>query len=157
LSSVVQRLQAGGVPTRSGKGCWRGGTVRHILRNPVYVGLACGNRFQVVPARARQSAMRPAGSGQSHVTRPEAEWITIPVPALVTQEADSWALGSTRVQRRRPPVESRKVLADCLTGDGQQNLGSCDRPGARSSAPISSPGTSWESAPTTSAGACSAR
>jgi site-specific DNA recombinase len=122
LYSVVQRLQAGGAPTPSGKGCWRGGTVRHILRNPVYVGLACGNRFQVVPARTRQSAMRPVGSGQSHVTRPEAEWITIPVPALVTQEdfdAVQAKLGQNQQRARRNNRSYQYLLRGLL------NCGRC--------------------------------
>ena len=38
------------------------------------------------PARHRKSALRPVGPGASHQPAPPTEWITIPVPAIVSQE-----------------------------------------------------------------------
>jgi site-specific DNA recombinase len=57
------------------------------LRNPSYAGRAVSNRTQVAPARGRKSAMLPAGPGVSHAPRPEEDWITVPVPAIVSEEA----------------------------------------------------------------------
>src|SRR6266567_3760017 len=42
---------------------------------------------EVAPARGRKSAMLPAGPGVSHAPRPEEDWITVPVPAIVSEEA----------------------------------------------------------------------
>ena len=86
LHGLVKRLRETAVPTPSGRGCWRGGTVRNILRNPAYAGQACGNRYQCIPARQRSSALRPTGKGISHRLRPEDEWVTIAVPPLVSRE-----------------------------------------------------------------------
>jgi site-specific DNA recombinase len=61
-------------------------SVRGILRNPAYAGRALSNRTQVAPARRRKSAMLPAGPGISHAPRPEPEWITVPVPPIVSEE-----------------------------------------------------------------------
>ena len=60
--------------------------MRGILRNPAYAGRALTNRTQVAPARGRKSAMLPAGPGVSHAPRPEQDWITVPVPAIVSEE-----------------------------------------------------------------------
>ncbi len=48
--------------------------------------MAYANRFQTIPAKQRVSALKPVGPGQSYVLRPEAEWIGIPIPAIVTAE-----------------------------------------------------------------------
>lgn len=86
LHRLVKRLRETAVPTPSGRGCWRGGTVRNILRNPAYAGQACGNRYRCIPAHQRSSALRPTGQGISHRLRPEDEWVTIAVPPLVSRE-----------------------------------------------------------------------
>ena len=44
------------------------------------------NRTQAAPARMRHLPLLPIGRGDSHAPRPEQEWITIPVPALVEEE-----------------------------------------------------------------------
>ncbi len=85
LHRLVKRLRETAVPTPSGRGCWRGGTVRNILRNPAYAGQACGNRYRCIPAHQRSSALRPTGKGISHRLRPEDEWVTIAVPPLVSR------------------------------------------------------------------------
>ena len=61
--------------------------MRGILRNPSYAGRALSNRTQVAPARGRKSAMLPAGPGVSHAPRPEEDWIAVPVPPIVSEEA----------------------------------------------------------------------
>jgi site-specific DNA recombinase len=83
---LARRLTDLGVPTPMGKPRWNVASVRGILRNPAYAGRALTNRTQVVPSRQRKSAMRPAGPGQSHAPRPEQDWITVPVPAIVSED-----------------------------------------------------------------------
>jgi site-specific DNA recombinase len=84
---LARRLTELGVPTPRGGPRWNTASVRGILRNPSYAGRALSNRTQVAPARGRKSAMLPAGPGISHAPRPEEDWITVPVPAIVSEEA----------------------------------------------------------------------
>ena len=84
---LARRLTDLGVPTPRGGPRWNTASVRGILRNPAYAGRALSNRTQVAPARGRKSAMLPAGPGVSHAPRPEEDWITVPVPAIVSEEA----------------------------------------------------------------------
>jgi len=84
---LARRLTDLGVPTPRGGPRWNTASVRGILRNPSYAGRAVSNRTQVAPARGRKSAMLPAGPGVSHAPRPEEDWITVPVPPIVSEEA----------------------------------------------------------------------
>jgi site-specific DNA recombinase len=84
---LARRLTDLGVPTPRGGPRWNTASVRGILRNPAYAGRALSNRTQVAPARRRKSAMLPAGPGLSHAPRPEEDWITVPVPPIVCEEA----------------------------------------------------------------------
>jgi site-specific DNA recombinase len=83
---LAARLTDLGVPTPRGGPRWNVASVRGILRNPAYAGRALTSRTQVAPARQRKSAMLPAGPGVSHAPRPEQDWITVPVPAIVSEE-----------------------------------------------------------------------
>jgi site-specific DNA recombinase len=83
---LARRLTDLGVATPMGKPRWNVASVRGILRNPAYTGRALTNRTQVAPARRRKSAMLPAGPGVSHAPRPEEDWITVPVPQIVSAE-----------------------------------------------------------------------
>jgi site-specific DNA recombinase len=83
---LARRLTDLGVPTPRGGPRWNTASVRGILRNPSYAGRALSNRTRVAPARGRKSAMLPAGPGVSHAPRPEEDWITVPVPAIVSEE-----------------------------------------------------------------------
>jgi site-specific DNA recombinase len=87
LYRLARRLTDLGVATPRGGPRWNTASVRGILRNPSYAGRALSNRTRVAPARGRKSAMLPAGPGISHAPRPEEDWITVPVPAIVSEEA----------------------------------------------------------------------
>jgi len=83
---LARRLTDLGVPTPMSGPRWSVASVRGILRNPSYAGRALSNRTQVAPARSRKSAMLPAGPGVSHAPRPEEDWITVPVPPVVSEQ-----------------------------------------------------------------------
>jgi site-specific DNA recombinase len=86
LYSVGKSLERLGVLTPRGRPYWSGCSVRAILRDPTYTGLAYGNRYHCVPATGRVSPLLPIGPGHSHVLRAREEWVPIPVPALVFEE-----------------------------------------------------------------------
>jgi site-specific DNA recombinase len=87
LGEVCRRLRQQGCATRSGKLAWDRTTVWGILRNPAYRGQACFGKTRVGPRSARPRPVR-GGSEQPRrahrlVAAPAAEWIHVPVPAVV--------------------------------------------------------------------------
>ena len=86
LFGVAQRLPNAHVLTPFGKPRWSSTTVRGILKNPVYTGLALANRTQTVPAKLRKSPFVPVSTRGSQRPRPPEEGIPIPVPALIDAE-----------------------------------------------------------------------
>jgi site-specific DNA recombinase len=86
LYRIAKQLTDLGLPTPTGKPRWNVSTVRGILTNPVYTGTAYAHRSYAVPAKRRKSALLPTGPGEGRALRPEEEWISIAVPAVVTQE-----------------------------------------------------------------------
>src|ERR687887_1191330 len=86
LHALAARLTRGRVPTPTGKSIWRSTTIRNLLTNPAYKGQAASGRLRTHSARRRKSALEPVGRGVSTRAHPPQEWITVPVPALVTAE-----------------------------------------------------------------------
>jgi site-specific DNA recombinase len=86
LHTLAAQLTARGVPTPTGRPMWRSTTIRNLLTNPAYKGQAASGRLRTTPARRRKSALEPVGRGVSTRVHPSQEWITVPVPALVTAE-----------------------------------------------------------------------
>ena len=101
LYRVAKRLTDLGLPTPAGKSRWSVSTVRSILTNEVYTGIAYAQRLQVVPSRRRWSALRPVGKGESTVERPREEWIPIPVPAVITREVFDQVQGKLSLNQRK--------------------------------------------------------
>src|SRR5215212_1425890 len=79
LHALAAQLTARGVPTPTGKPVWRSTTIRQLLTNPAYKGQAASGRL-------RKSPLEPVGRGVSTKAHPSEEWITVPVPALVSAE-----------------------------------------------------------------------
>jgi site-specific DNA recombinase len=86
LHALAGQLTSRGVPTPTGRPVWRSTTIRNLLTNPAYKGQAASGRLRTTPARRRKSALEPVGRGISTRAHPSEEWITVPVPALVTAE-----------------------------------------------------------------------
>jgi site-specific DNA recombinase len=86
LHTLAAQLTARGVPTPTGRLIWRPTTIRNLLTNPAYKGQAASGRLRTTPARQRKSALEPIGKGMSTTAHPSEEWITVPVPALVSAE-----------------------------------------------------------------------
>ncbi len=90
IGEVRRRLSQKGEQTRSGKTWWDRTAIWGILKNPAYKGQAAFGKTRIGPLRPRLRAQRN-GSEQprkaySVYDVPKSEWISIPVPALVSEE-----------------------------------------------------------------------
>ena len=100
--AVAQRLTAAPTPTAKGLARWNASSVRAILRNSSDQGTAYGNKERQVPARRRHPLSRREATstgGDTDEPRPAADWIAIPVPALITGEG--FALAQARLARNQ--------------------------------------------------------
>jgi site-specific DNA recombinase len=97
---VATRLHAQGVPPRRARR-WTAGTVHGILTNPAYTGLAIfGKREPSEPKRPHHPGAYRKRAKSSHRLRPEAQWVQVPIPALVddaTQRAVRARLARNKV------------------------------------------------------------
>ena len=120
LSAVRRRLHVAGVLTRTGKAWWSHKTIWDLLQNPAYKGEAAYGKTRSGPLAPRWRAPRgrPAESrrGYSSKAAPVADWIVIPVPALVDAslfEAVQAQLAENR-QRARIPLKGSRYLLQGL-------------------------------------------
>jgi site-specific DNA recombinase len=117
IGEVCRRLRRQGCATRSGKSAWDRTTVWGILRNPAYRGDACFGKTRVGPRSARPRPVR-GGSEQPRrayrlVDAPAAEWIHVPVPAVVDPalfDAVQEQLAENRRRNRRSARGARYLL-----------------------------------------------
>jgi site-specific DNA recombinase len=86
LHQLASRLTQAQIPTPSNRRFWNVATLRGILRNPAYSGMAYSNRTHACPARERKSPLRPLGRGDSTRPAPPEDWIGVSVPAIISQE-----------------------------------------------------------------------
>lgn len=91
IGEIARRLRAEGIPTRKGLVRWDRTTVWGILRNPAYAGKAAFGKTESIvrgkllrPIRGKNAVPRHAKS--THRDKPSTEWLSIPVPALVSPE-----------------------------------------------------------------------
>jgi site-specific DNA recombinase len=122
LYGLAKRLTDAQIPTPRGGPRWNVASVRGILRSPVYTGTAYSERTRPVPARMRQSALRPVGPGHSHRSAPPDEWIAIPVPAIVSQE--TFAAAQARLARNRQLARRNNTAHEYLLR-GLVSCGQC--------------------------------
>ena len=121
IGEVCRRLQAQGYPTRGGKRAWDRTTVWGILKNPAYAGAAAFGKTRVGPRPVR---LRPVRGGSEQPRRaygvydvPPAEWLRVPVPALVDGglfEAAREQLEENRRRNRQGARGQRYLLQGLL-------------------------------------------
>src|SRR3954454_4804087 len=133
VRQCVKRLNAGPWVTRSGRQQWAPSVVHHVLSDPVYTGTAYANRFEyVVPKKVRCRSPR-GGERTSRRPRPPEQWIAIPVPALIDQQA--WDGVQDRLARNAATSfrhgKRHDYLLRCLLKCGTCGLGihGCYYPG----------------------------
>ena len=124
LYGVAKRLSDLGVPSPMGKPRWNVATVRSILRNHAYTGVAFANRLRVVPSKRRRSALEPVGKGESAVERPKEDWIAISVPTVVEQEMFDSVQTKLSLNQQRAPRNNKahQYLVRSLVSCGKCRL-----------------------------------
>src|SRR3954451_19835958 len=121
IGEVCRRLQAQGYPTRGGKRAWDRTTGGGILNTPSYAGAAPFAKPWVGPRPVRLRRVR-GGSEQPRRAYgvhdvPPAEWLRVPVPALIDGglfEAAREQLEENRRRNRRGARGQRYLLQGLL-------------------------------------------
>src|SRR5712671_8110201 len=102
INAIARLLNDRRIPTRRGSSRWERSTVWGLLRNPAYQGKACYGKTEQRPRQRITRALRqrngmPKRSNSSGHERPRSEWITVPVPALVSEQ--TFALAQEQLDR----------------------------------------------------------
>lgn len=89
IADLTRWLTSSSTPTRTGKTRWDRSVVWGMLRNPVYQGQAAFGKTRTVhesPGLNRRARLegRTTPRAVKYEDRPREEWITIPVPALIS-------------------------------------------------------------------------
>ena len=125
LYKVARRLTDLGLTTPGGKKRWSMSTVRNILTNHAYIGMAYANRLRVVPSKRRLSPLRSIGKGESALQRPTEEWIPIPVPSVVAHDVFDQVQVKLSVNQKKAPRNNKahQYLLRGLVSCGKCRLG----------------------------------
>jgi site-specific DNA recombinase len=121
LYTVAGRLNEEKIPPPRGGLRWHVASVRGILRSSAYAGTTYGYKVRSIPARKRQSALKPIGSGVSRECRPSEEWIAVSVPAIVSRQdfEETQTRLETNKQMSRRNNHTREYLLRGLVSCGK--------------------------------------
>jgi len=118
INAIARLLNERGIATRTGKNRWERSTVWGMLRNPAYRGTACYGKTELRPRQRITRSLRqrkglPSRDSAGH-ERPRAEWIEVPVPALVSEE--TFVLAQEQLEKNRHHSPRRTVEPTLLQG-----------------------------------------
>jgi len=118
INAIARLLNERGISTRTRKTRWERSVVWAMLRNPAYEGKACYGKTEQSP---RQRITRPlrqkngiANRTNCHRERPRADWIEVPVPALVSEE--TFALAQEQLTKNKHHSPRRTIEPTLLQG-----------------------------------------
>src|SRR5882724_6568207 len=118
INAIARLLNKRGISTRTGKTRWERSVVWAMLRNPAYEGKACYGKTEQSP---RQRITRPlrqkngiSNRTNCHRERPRADWIEVPVPALVSEE--TFALAQEQLTKNKHHSPRRTIEPTLLQG-----------------------------------------
>lgn len=120
--AIAARLEALGAPTPAGGKRWYRSSVARMLRNPVYKGMFLANRYDCTGMGLNRH-LSPERRARPKI-RPEAEWIPIPVAAIV--EPALWERAQRLLGQARRLWAGKARHAYLLSG--QVVCGHCDGP-----------------------------
>jgi len=112
LGAVAKELESRQIVSKKGNRRWERSTLWGILRNPAYIGKACYGKTEQAERQKVTKVLRAKGGYSSRndckKEKPRAEWIEIPVPAIITTETFDLAaerLKNNKLQSQRNTVE----------------------------------------------------
>jgi site-specific DNA recombinase len=118
IGAITRLLNAHGILTRTGRSRWERSTVWAMLRNPAYRGTAC---FGKTERAERQKITRPLRLRGGFSPRMSAnrecsreQWIEIPVPSIVSEEA--FALAQEQLEQNKRLSPRRTIEPTLLQG-----------------------------------------
>jgi site-specific DNA recombinase len=85
VRQILKRLAAGPWRPRCGRRLWSAAVVHHVLSDPVYTGTGYLNRYTYHAPRRPRAHGPLTGERTCRRPRPRAEWIAIPVPAIIDE------------------------------------------------------------------------
>jgi site-specific DNA recombinase len=115
IGAITRRLNEWGVQTRKQSPRWERSTVWAMLRNPAYRGMACFGKTTAAPRQRITRPLRlkggPGSRDSANQERPRADWIEIPVPALIGEETFARAAECLAQNQQQSP---RRTLEPSL-------------------------------------------
>ena len=105
IGDVKRRLEEDNIPSPKGKSWWDRATIWGILKNPAYQGQAAFGKTRLGELRPRLReqrghSMHPRTAGSIYDVDRE-EWLTIPVPPIVSEELFSVVQSQLEENRKR--------------------------------------------------------
>ncbi|MCA1679434.1 MAG: recombinase family protein, partial [Actinobacteria bacterium] len=117
IRAISRRLYEDGIPTPSGREVWSSSTLGGLLRNRTYMGAAEWFRHETTGSPA-------PGKSRGHQTlRPKEDWITVPVPAIITADVFEAA---QRIKRDNSMFSPRRATPGLWLLRGLVVCGACD-------------------------------
>jgi site-specific DNA recombinase len=118
IGAIARLLNARAIPTCKRRGRWERSTVWGMLRNPAYKGQACFGKTTIAPRQRITRPIRLRGgiaprNSASH-DRPRADWITIVVPPIVSEE--TFALAQERLEANKIHAPRRTITPSVVQG-----------------------------------------
>lgn len=90
IGAIARRLNEQGIATRFGKSLWERSKVWAMLRNPAYVGRAAFGKTEPAERKRVTRPLRQKGGFAARCSakrdKPMDQWISVPVPALISEE-----------------------------------------------------------------------
>ncbi len=108
LRATAKNLNQTGIPTRSGSQ-WCSSTLAGIVSNEAYIGNAYAFRHVCIePSRPRGRTPYPKVKNTSKKIRPQADWIQIPIEAIIGQATFDAARAQMALNIDRSPRNSKR-------------------------------------------------
>src|SRR5262244_3287777 len=118
IGAITRLLNEQGVPTRKRISRWERSTIWAILRNPAYQETACFGKTEMRPRQRVTRSLRMRGGianrNSSNRERPRKEWISIPVPEIISEEI--FALAQERLTANKTHAPRRTIQPSICQG-----------------------------------------
>ncbi|WP_333023936.1 recombinase family protein [Wolbachia endosymbiont of Pentidionis agamae] len=116
IREVVQRLNEISITTQTGKDYWWPSTVRKILKNPAYTGLAAYCKTKICPKLSTVFTRRKPKKNSSVCPNNEENWIYIPVPSVISEDLFNTVQEQLAENKQRVRAQQKSYKTYLLQG-----------------------------------------